>query len=113
MPAGAFMLDVFADTATHEVIGATADGATLPGGQNVPEQVAPGWRWGFRYAAPSGDGVDLTVRLKGSGPPRIRVVTTGVGLPSDVGAPDLAANLSWTPWPILPSVTYVVRTFTI
>ncbi len=113
VPAGVFTLDVYTDTAAHEVVSATVDGADIAGGHNVSEQVAPGWRWGVRYVAPPADGVDLTVRVSGTAPVRLRVVTTAAGLPGDIGAPALGPDVSWTPWPIVPAQTYVVRTFTI
>jgi hypothetical protein len=108
VPADMYLLDVYADTSGHEILDATANGAALAGGRNVTAGTGP-WRWGFRYTAPR-DGVDLTLRARGSGPVRIRVVSTRPGLPTGVGAPVLRPDVSWTSWPLMPAQTIVVRT---
>ncbi|MEU9332335.1 M20/M25/M40 family metallo-hydrolase [Streptomyces sp. NPDC048290] len=109
VPEGIHSLAVYADTRDHEILGATAEGAELPGGQNHPQG---DWGWGFTYAAPPADGLDLVVRARGEGPLPLRVVTTAVGLPAGVGAPEPAADQSWAGWPSVAGQTFVVRTFT-
>ncbi len=108
VPDDTYLVDVFADTSTHEVLSAMADGADLA--TTTGTSPAP-WGWGFRYAAPPGDGIDLTVLARGDGPLRLRVVATTQGLPGDVGAPRLPAEVSWAGWPALSGQTIVVRTF--
>jgi hypothetical protein len=110
VPADTYLVDVYADTGSHDIVGATVNGVALAGGHNVPNATAD-WRWGFRYAAPPSDGLDVTLRARGSGPQRIRVVATAPGLPDGVGAPTLAPDVSWTGWPVVPAQTFVVRTF--
>jgi hypothetical protein len=110
VPDDTYLIDVYADTSAHEIVDATVYGAALAGGRNLPTLTGP-WRWGFRYAAPPRDGIDLTLRARGAGPVRIRVVSTVPGLPSGVGAPTLRPDVSWTGWPALPAQTLVVRTF--
>jgi hypothetical protein len=110
VPAGTYLVAVYADTSSHDIVDATVNGAALAGGRNVPK-VTGDWRWGFLYAAPPSDGLDLTLRARGSGPQRIRVVATAPGLPDGVGAPTLRPDVSWTGWPVVPAQTFVVRTF--
>ncbi|WP_433389465.1 M20/M25/M40 family metallo-hydrolase [Micromonospora sp. KLBMP9576] len=109
-PAGAYRVDVYADTSAHEILGATVDGATIAGGLTVPAEAAP-WRWGFRYTAPPADGIDLTLRVRGAGPLPVRVVSTSATLPAAAGAPALPPEASWSGWPVLAGETLVVRTF--
>ena len=109
VPAGAYMVEVYADTSAHQVLDATVDGIALAGGQNVARG-AGDWRWSVRYAAPPADGVDVTLRVRGSGPVPIRMVSITVGLPSGVGAPTLRPGLSWPGWSLLGGETYAVRT---
>ncbi len=92
VPADTYLVDVYADTTSHEIVGATVNGAALAGGSNRPNAIGD-WRWGFRYAAPPADGLDLTLRERGSGPLRIRVVSTAPGLPGGVGAPTLRPDV--------------------
>jgi hypothetical protein len=110
VPADTYLVDVYADTTSHDIVGATVNGVTLAGGRNRP-RAAGDWRWGFRYAAPPAGGLDLTLRARGSGPLRIRVVSSAPGFPDGVGAPTLRPDLSWTAWPGVPAQTFVVRTF--
>src|SRR5207237_540602 len=79
---------VFADTSGHQIVGAGVDGAPLPVG-TVLSPTAGAWGWGFGYAGPPPTGSELTLRVRGNGPLRIRVVTTIASLPSGVGAPAL------------------------
>lgn len=105
VPAGAYAVDVYADTTAHDIVGATVAGAPLAG-----SAAAPNFQWGFRYSAPPIDGVEVTLRTRGSGPLRIRVVSSAAGLPPDVGAPTLPADAAWSSWPVIPAQTFVVRT---
>ncbi|MEV4534079.1 M20/M25/M40 family metallo-hydrolase [Asanoa sp. NPDC049518] len=98
-PAGAYAVDVYADTA---ILSATVDGAPLAGSAASP--------WELRYSAPPADGVELTLRTRDPGPLRLRVVSSAAGLPPDVGAPALPADASWSSWPVIPAQTFVVRT---
>ncbi|MCX4967197.1 M20/M25/M40 family metallo-hydrolase [Streptomyces sp. NBC_00654] len=107
-PADAHTLAVHADTRAHQILDATIEGAKLTGGPKRPES---GWDWSFDYAAPPADGIDLVLRTRGKGPLPIRVVSTAVGLPGEVGAPTLAADESWASWPSVAGQTLVVRTF--
>jgi hypothetical protein len=109
VPADAYAVDVYADTTAHEILDATVEGAALHGGHHSTATGA--WRWGFRYAAPPPDGIDVTLRARGPGPLRIRVVSTRAGLPSGVDAPVLSPDTSWSPWPLVPAQTFIVRTF--
>jgi hypothetical protein len=105
VPAGAYAVDVYADTTAHDIVDATVAGAPLAG-----SAAAPNFQWGFRYSAPPADGVEVTLRTRGSGPLRIRVVSSAAGLPPDVGAPTLPADAAWSSWPVIPAQTFVVRT---
>lgn len=107
LPADVYSIIVFADTSAHEILGATANGGQLPGGRNVAESSAP-WGWGFGYAGPPAEGVELTIRSRGTGPLRILVTTTTAGLPA--AAPRLPAELSWANWPSVAGQTFVVST---
>ncbi|PJJ54116.1 peptidase M28-like protein [Mumia flava] len=108
LPEGTYLADVLADTTTQTVHGATVDGVDIgPDGSGL----VPPWGWGFRYAAPTGD-IDVTLRVQGAGPLRIRVVSTVPGLPDDVEAPRLTPATSWAAWPALSGQTIAVRTFT-
>ncbi|MGW0495862.1 M20/M25/M40 family metallo-hydrolase [Streptomyces sp. NPDC003007] len=109
VPAGIYSLAVYADTGDHEILDASAEGAKLPGGRN---HTLGKWGWGFTYAAPPADGLDIVVRARGEGPLPLRVVTSEVGLPDGVGAPTPAADQSWAGWPSVAGQTFVVRTFT-
>ncbi|MCH0570791.1 M20/M25/M40 family metallo-hydrolase [Streptomyces sp. MUM 136J] len=108
VPADVYSLAVYADTGDHEILGASAEGAELTGGRNNGRGR---WGWGFTYAAPPADGLDVVVRARGEGPLSLRVVTSSVGLPDGVGAPTLAADQSWAGWPSVAGQTFVVRTF--
>lgn len=110
VPADAYSLAVFADTTGHQILGATVDRAPLVGGRNLPGAVGD-WGWGFRYAAPPREGVDLRIRARGAGPMRMRIVTTTASLPSGAGAPTLSPGLSWASWPSVAGQTFVVTTF--
>lgn len=109
VPADTYLVDVRADTTAQDVPTTTVNGVTIPADTGPP--TGP-WGWGFRYAAPPRDGIDLTLRVRGSGPLRIRVVSTTPGLPDDVGAPRLPPAVSWAGWPALSGQTIAVRTFT-
>ncbi|WP_051723663.1 M20/M25/M40 family metallo-hydrolase [Micromonospora chokoriensis] len=107
VPADVYSIIVFADTSAHEILGATVNGGELPGGRNVGAASAP-WGWGFGYAGPPADGVELTIRSRGTGALRILVTTTTAGLPAS--APLLPADLSWANWPSVAGQTFVVST---
>ncbi|WP_328379836.1 M20/M25/M40 family metallo-hydrolase [Streptomyces sp. NBC_00440] len=109
VPDDTYLVDVFANTATHMVRGATVDGVDIDAGRT---SLTKPWGWGFRYAAPSDKGMDLTIRSAGSGPLRIRAVSLTSGLPDGVHAPRLPSNASWAGWPVLSGQTIAVRTFT-
>ena len=112
-PGDAYSYAVFADTSGHQIVGASVDGAPLPVG-TVLSPAAGAWGWGFGYAGPPPTGSELTLRVRGNGPLRIRVVTTIASLPSGVGAPDLPPDLSWTSWPSVGGgQTFVVNTYRI
>lgn len=110
VPAGVYGLAVYADTGDHRILGASVGGAELTGGRNNAHSK---WGWGFTYAAPPADGIDVVVRARGEGPLPLRVVTNQVGLPDGVGAPTLPADQSWAGWPSVAGQTFVVRTFTL
>lgn len=95
----------------HEIIDATVDGEPIAGGRNVPRGGTAGWQWAFAWAAPGTDGVDVSLRARGSGPLRIRVVTVAAGIPAGVGAPTLRPDLSPPSWDTVGGQTFVVRTF--
>ncbi|GIF62780.1 aminopeptidase [Asanoa ishikariensis] len=99
VPAGAYAVDVYTDTT---ILSATVAGAPLAAATDT--------QWGFRYSAPPAEGFELTVRTRGPGPLRLRVVSSTAGLPSDVGAPTLPADAAWSSWPVIPAQTFVVRT---
>ncbi|MEE1738776.1 M20/M25/M40 family metallo-hydrolase [Streptomyces sp. BE147] len=107
-PAGAHSIDIHAATGTHQILGATVEGARIAGGPEHPEG---GWGWSLSYAAPPADGIDLVIRTRGKGPLPLRVVSTAVGLPHGVDAPVLAADEGWASWPSVAGQTFVVRTF--
>ncbi|MER7169900.1 M20/M25/M40 family metallo-hydrolase [Streptomyces mesophilus] len=109
VPDGTFLVDVFADTTKHTVRGATVDGKAIDASDAA---LTEPWGWGFRYAAPSESGVDLTIRTKGDGPLRLRVLSTASGLPDGVDAPRLPTGTSWAGFPALSGQTIAVRTFT-
>ncbi|WP_406859433.1 M20/M25/M40 family metallo-hydrolase [Streptomyces sp. HUAS MG47] len=108
VPGDAFMVDVFADTTRHSVRGATVDGVDVDATKAV---LAEPWGWGIRYAAPSDKGVDLTLRTKGDGPLRLRVLSAASGLPEGVDAPRLPPGTGWAGFPVLSGQTISVRTF--
>lgn len=108
VPAGVHSIAVYADTSGHEILGGSAEGAELPGGRN---HTMGTWGWGFTYAAPPADGLDLVVRARGAGSLPLRVVTTEAGLPDGVGAPVPEADQTWAGWPSVAGQTFVVRTF--
>ncbi|MET7311742.1 M20/M25/M40 family metallo-hydrolase [Streptomyces sp. NPDC005571] len=112
LPADAHSVSVYADTSDHQVLGARIDGAAVVGGRNLAPEFGD-WRWTATYVAPSPDGMDLSIRARGTGPLRIRIVSVAAGLPAGTGAPVLPADLSWASWPSVAGQTYVVRTFTV
>ena len=105
-----YVVDVYADTTTHEIVDATVDGQPVAGGRNVPNAGNTGWQWAF-VLAPRADGVDVRLRTRGSGPLRIRVVAIGAQLPAGVGAPTLRPDLSLASWTTSGGHAFVVRTF--
>lgn len=109
VPDDAYVVDVFANTADHTVQGATVDGVDI---DTANTALVEPWGWGFRYAAPPGKGIDLTIRAKGSGPLRIRALSTTSGLPDGVDAPQLPSHTGWAGLPTLSGQTIAVRTFT-
>ena len=58
VPAGTYLLDVYADTPAHTIVSASVNGVPVPGGENVTGAAGP-WRWGIRYTEPPADGVEL------------------------------------------------------
>ncbi|MFE9257350.1 M20/M25/M40 family metallo-hydrolase [Streptomyces sp. NPDC006879] len=108
VPADAYSIAVFAGTGAHEVLDATVAGTGLTGGRNNGNGA---WGWGFTFAAPPADGLDIVIRARGKGPLPLRVVTSAVGLPGGVGAPELSADQSWAGWPSVAGQTFTVRTF--
>lgn len=108
VPDDAFMVDVFANTTHHSVQGATVDGVDIDAAKAA---LAEPWGWGFRYAALSGKGIDLTLRTEGNGPLRLRVLSTASGLPDGVDAPRLPPGTGWAGFPVLSGQTIAVRTF--
>ncbi|MET7311732.1 M20/M25/M40 family metallo-hydrolase [Streptomyces sp. NPDC005571] len=109
VPADVYSVAVYADTGGRRILDATVEGAKLTGGTNNRQGA---WGWGFTYAAPPADGIDVVIRARGKGPVPLRVVTSKVGLPDGVGAPALAADQSWAGWPSVAGQTFVVRTVT-
>ncbi|MYW69888.1 M20/M25/M40 family metallo-hydrolase [Streptomyces sp. SID8379] len=110
LPDDVFMVDVFADTTHHSVQGATVDGVHI---DTAKSALAEPWGWGFRYAALSGKGIDLTLRVKGKGPLRLRVLSTASSLPDGVDAPRLAPGTGWAGFPVLSGQTIAVRDFSV
>lgn len=108
-PVGAYAVRVYADTTGHTVLGADVDGTELGPGPNLPAAAeSAGWRWGFSWAAPPSDGLDLRIRVTGEGPLRLRVVAVTAGLPA--GAPVLPPDASWAGWPSPAGQSFVTRT---
>lgn len=108
--ADAHTVTVYADTSTAEIVAATVEGAALDGGVNLPASRGV-WRWGLRYAGPTADGIELTVRTRGPGPLRLRVITQTAGLPAQAQPPQLPDTASWTPYPSVAGQTFAARTF--
>jgi hypothetical protein len=108
--AGANTIGVYADTSQLQIVGATANGAGVDGGQNLPPNRGA-WRWGMRYIAPPADGIDLTVRTRGTGPLRLRIISQSSGLPADASPPQLPESATWTPYPSVAGQTFAARTF--
>ncbi|MFI1386146.1 M20/M25/M40 family metallo-hydrolase [Embleya sp. NPDC020886] len=106
-PADAHTIEVHADTGAHEILDATVEGAKLAGGGRP----GGGWSWSFSYAAPPADGIDVVIRVRGTGALPLRVMSTAVGLPNGAEAPALAADESWASWPSIAGQTFVVSTF--
>lgn len=78
---------LYADTTSGSVESVRLGSAELPGGVNRPFATSA-WKWGLMFAAPPPGGVDLTLRLRGTGPLDVRVQAQTPGLPAPaLGAP--------------------------
>ncbi|WP_320068794.1 M28 family peptidase [Micromonospora sp. RTGN7] len=109
-PAGVFQLAAFVDTTNHRPVDVTVDGVVLPTEDTLPD-VGGGWHWGFLYIAPPAGGVEVVLRIRGSGTVPVRVVAISAGLPDVAGAPVLPSDLHWARWPSLAGQSFVARTF--
>jgi hypothetical protein len=112
LPAGAHQVVLHADTARHRILDAELDGTAVAGGRNL-SSAAGDWRWSASYAAPSREGVDLRIRVRGEGPLRVRAIAIIAGLPAGAGAPALPSAVSWAGWPSVAGQTLVVGTLTL
>jgi len=76
---------------------ATAGSETvrLDGGRNRSFATSP-WKWGFEYAAPPAGGVELTLRTRGSGTTRLRLVTRSAGIPASALDVPLPGDVTWS-----------------
>jgi hypothetical protein len=86
-------LAFYVDTTRHAVEGAWLDGAALRGGRNRVFADRP-WMWGAEFAAPGG-GVDLTLRIRGAGPARLRLVAQSPGVPAAALSSPRPADVTW------------------
>ncbi|MFI1443794.1 M20/M25/M40 family metallo-hydrolase [Streptomyces fructofermentans] len=103
-------LMLFADNRSGTVESLSASGRKLPGGANRAS-LNGRWTWGYIYAAPPADGVDLTLEVRGKGPLRLRVLAQTTGFPDGAlrGTPPPTVT-----WAALDSgFTVVSRRFTI
>jgi len=108
-PPDTYLVDLRADARTRDIVAATVNDLAVE--VNTTAIGKEQWGWGFRYAAPPSQGIDLTIRTQGGGPLPIRVVTTVPGLPEGVDAPTLPADAGWAGWPALSGQTLAVKTF--
>jgi hypothetical protein len=110
VPTSAYAVGVYADTTAYEIVDATVNGVPIAGSGTAPSEATKGFRWGFRYAGPSAEGVDLIMHIRGTGQLPLRAVSSTAGLPPGVGAPSLPPDVTWSSWPVIPAQTFVVRT---
>ncbi|WP_327701920.1 M20/M25/M40 family metallo-hydrolase [Streptomyces decoyicus] len=107
----ASQLMLYADTTgSSGVQGLTVGGDKLPGGRNRPG-VKGRWGWGFTYAAPPAEGVELTLRVKGDGPLRLRLLAKSPGFPAGALSGKRPATVTWASWDA--GFTLVSRQFTL
>ncbi|MGW3816941.1 M28 family peptidase [Streptomyces sp. NPDC005046] len=102
-------LMLYADTTGATVTEARVGDVRVPGGANRPTADGP-WKWGLIQVAPPADGVELTLKVRGTGPLKLRLVAQASGLPATALGPK-PATVSWSAdWSAL---TLSSRAFTV
>ncbi|MEU7602688.1 M20/M25/M40 family metallo-hydrolase [Streptomyces sp. NPDC041003] len=109
--AAASQLMLYADTQGGSSVQAlTIGGDKLPGGHNRPG-VKGRWGWGFTYAAPPAEGVELKLTVQGDGPLNLRLLAKSTGFPGGALNDERPANVTWASWDA--GFTLVSKEFTI
>ncbi|MDX2595852.1 M20/M25/M40 family metallo-hydrolase [Streptomyces sp. WI03-4A] len=88
-------LMIYADTTSGGVRGLTVAGERLPGGHNRASGDGR-WTWGFLYVDPPAGGVELTLRLTGDKPLRLRAVAEDTGFPAGTLRPARPRTVTWS-----------------
>jgi hypothetical protein len=71
---------LYADTRSHTVTTATVDGISVEEAPGQRQDTDPS-KWGFVFHTVPPEGIDVTLEVRGEGPPLLRVIGYRDGLP--------------------------------